>query len=187
MGAKERKHIADAIRNLGKADAYEIYSGDVHSVNETDLTIDVALNETVMVSNVQLKATIAGDQGFYVIPKNGSHVKIVRLDGGVNYSLLQASDIDKLVFKIGNATFVADENKIMMNGGNHHGMVKVSELTQKLNDLENKVNELIGICKSMTVALAPSGTYPLGTNFFASVQNLQTTSQNDIENPNVKH
>jgi hypothetical protein len=187
MGAKERKQITDAIRAIGKADVYEIYSGDVHSVNETELTIAVKLNEDVIISGVQLKATIAGDQGFYVVPKNGSHVKIARLDGGVNYSLLQASDIDKLVFKIGNATFVADENQIVMNGGHHHGMVKVSELTQKLNALENKVNELIGLCKSMTVALAPSGTYPLGTNFFASVQNLQTTSQNDIENPNVKH
>lgn len=187
MGAKERNQIIEYLKRIGKADAYEIYSGKVVSVNENNLTIDVQADEDVTIIEVRLKATIDNStNGCYVIPKNGSHVKIALLDGGVEFSLLQASDIDKYIIKIGNQTLVIDKDAHVFDGGNNKGMVKVVPLTQRLNALETTVNEIINILKGTVIPLAPSGTYPLSTNF-GTMTTLTPTQQNDIENPKVKH
>jgi hypothetical protein len=187
MGAKEREIIRAGIRKLGNADAIEIYVGNVESIDENNLTCKVKLNLEVSIPDVRLKATIDGDKGFYVLPKKGSQVIVGELEGGVDYCLLQASEIDKVIFKIGNITFEADKDKIVMNGGNNYGMVKVKELTQKMNAIETKLNNLISLCKAQKVTLAPSGTFDLGGTFFAAIQKINTTQQSDLENDKVQH
>lgn len=187
MGAKERNTIITAIKKIGKADAFEIYSGNVTAIDTNTLTCTVNLHDDITVSEVRLKATIDNStNGCFVIPKINSHVKIALLDGGVEFSLLQASEIDKYMVKIGNRTFEIDATAHVFDGGNNKGMVKVVPLTQRLNAVENKLNQVINILKDTVIPLAPSGTYPLSTNF-GTVPLLPNTQQADIENPNVKH
>jgi hypothetical protein len=186
MGAKERKAIQDAIRQLGKADAFEIYSGTVVAIDENQKTIDVQLNENVIVPNVRLRMSLEGDEGFYPIPRKDSYVSIAELEGGVEYCLLQCSEIDKVLLKISNTTMAIDKDGVVYNGGQHKGLVKVVQLTQKINALETKVNQLISTLQSVQVALAPAGVFPFAP-IFASVQPLSTTQQSDIENTKIKH
>lgn len=186
MGAKERKAIQDAIRELGKADAFEIYTGTVEAVDENQKTIDVKLNEAVIVPDVRLRMSLEGDEGFYVVPRKGSYVSIAELEGGVEYCLLQASEVDKVLLKIGNTTMAIDKDGVVYNGGQNKGLVKVVQLTQKINALEDKVNQLITTLMSVQVALAPAGVFPFAP-IFASVQPLPPTQQADIENDKIKH
>lgn len=187
MGARERKIIADKLREMSQTTGFDIVQGEVDSVNENDFLIDVKITEGVVIHNVRLSSITQNKNGVIEIPKKGSYVVIARMEGGVDYVLLRANEITKWLLKIQNTTIEITDSEIKANGGNNKGMVKVVELTQKINNLENKVNELIGICKSMTVALAPSGTYTLGTAFFSAVQTLQTTNKGDIENTKFTH
>jgi len=71
-------------------------------------------------------------------------------------------------------------------GGEFGGLVKVVELTQKLNDLENKVNEIITTFVTHTHPVISTGapTSPTSTPISG---NLTISQREDIENINVKH
>lgn len=77
--------------------------------------------------------------------------------------------------------------KIVFNGGENFGLVKVKELTEKLNVLEKEINSL----KSVFSAWVPSpqdGGAALkgGVGQWAGSQ-LKTTRQKDIENVDIEH
>jgi hypothetical protein len=196
MGASNRKKIQDGIRALGKADAYEVYAGDVDSVDENNLTIDVKLNDDVIINDVRLKATIDDDKGEYVIPKKGSHVIIGQMDGGVEFCLLRASVITKRVFKIENTTFVADKDGIVMNGGNNKGLPILDKSVERWNKIEDDVNNLKQILQTVLGAVvnepgngAPSAFQTALKAALGSYygQQLQKTTAAQIENDKVKH
>jgi hypothetical protein len=71
-------------------------------------------------------------------------------------------------------------------GGEFGGLVKVVELTQKLNNLENKVNEIIVTFGTHTHAVTAVGspTSPTTTPIAGS---LTISQRDDIENVNVRH
>jgi hypothetical protein len=94
----------------------------------------------------------------------------------------------------GDDTFVLKSKKIhakaddlfQFGNGDNAGLVKVAELTQKLNNLEQKVNELLTTLSAITITLAPTGTVPFAP-FFSSVTQLTQTQKTDLENEKVKH
>lgn len=189
MGAKERRFIIESIRQLGNADAFEIYTGEVESIDENKLTIVVKLNDDVSIQDVRLKATIDGDKGFYVFPKKNSLVIIAQLDGGVEYCLLQASKIDKVIFKIDNTTFEADKNGIVINGGHNKGMVILDEIKHNLEELKKYVEQLkaatsAGI-KAVNESTSASGTAGQAA-FDVAMASASITFKN-MENDKVKH
>lgn len=185
MGARERKLMVQHIRDIARAERYEIYSGEVDSVDTNNLTIDVKLNEGVVVQSVRLKATIDGDKGFYVVPKKNSHVKIAVLDGGLEFSLFQASEIDKIEFKIENTTFEADKDGIVINGGNNHGLVKLDEIKNNLDQIKTYLDTL----KAATSAVASAvDTVVPGTGTdFTSATSGAVINYSNMENNKVKH
>lgn len=75
---------------------------------------------------------------------------------------------------------------VWLRGSTHGGLVKVSELVDKLNNLENQCNDILTTLKNTTIPLAPSGTYPFAP-LYASINNLTPTQVADIENQNCKH
>ena len=77
-------------------------------------------------------------------------------------------------------------SQITINDGEKGGLINIADLVQKVNNLENKQNDILTILKTITIPLAPSGTYPFNTNF-TSVQPLTPTEQGDIEDTKVKH
>jgi hypothetical protein len=109
------------------------------------------------------------DKVFVLIPQIDSNV-IVGMVDAQNGILLLASDIDE----------------VYLRGTEHGGLVKVSELVDKLNNLENQVNDILTTLKNTTIPLAPSGTYPFAP-LYASINNLTPTQIADIENDKVKH
>jgi hypothetical protein len=104
------------------------------------------------------------DNGFLLIPEVNSIVVVSFLSDDSAY-----------------VSLVSKVSEVQLNGKNFDGLVKVQELTDKLNALENKVNDLITACSSQIVTLAPSGTFPLAP-YFTSVTPLIPTQQLEIEN-----
>mgnify|MGYP000211112712 CR=1 FL=1 len=158
------KDLRDALRSLVKPnnDGFSKVC-TIDSVDLTTLTCYcVPLNDDADIINVRLMANI--DNGFLLIPEVNSIVVVSFLSDDSAY-----------------VSLVSKVSEVQLNGKNFDGLVKVQELTDKLNALENKVNDLITACSSQVVTLAPSGTFPLAS-FFTSVTPLIPTQQLEIEN-----
>jgi len=117
---------------------------------------------------VNVRINASNKDGFKLIPKNNTDVVVTLINNTTGY-----------------VSMVSEVDEIHLNGVNYDGLVRVIELTDKLNALENKVNDLITACSSQVVTLAPSGTFPMAS-FFTSVTPLTPTIQTEIENITVK-
>lgn len=187
MGAKEREIIRQGIRDLSNAKGYEVYQGEVDSVDETQQTIDVKLNDDVIIPDVRLKVILNETKGFYVVPKKGSHVIIAQMDGGVEYCLLQASEIDKLMVKIGDRTLVIDQDTHVFDGGNNKGMLIVDKSVERWNLIEQSINELKQILTAWIPVAQDGGTALKNAVSTWAGQQLQETQAAQVENDKVKH
>jgi hypothetical protein len=162
------KELRDSLRTLTtpNGNAYSKVC-TVDSVDLVNLTCYcIPINDDADITEVRLMANI--DNGFLLIPEVNSIVVVSFLSDSSAY-----------------VSLVSKVSEIQLNGTNYDGLVKVQELTDKLNNLENKLNDLITACSSQVVTLAPSGTFPLDS-FFTSVTPLIPTQQIEIENQKVK-
>jgi hypothetical protein len=162
------KELRDSLRTLTKPNG-NAYSKvcTVDSVDLDNLTCYcIPINDDADITEVRLMANI--DNGFLLIPEVNSIVVVSFLSDSSAY-----------------VSLVSKVSEIQLNGTNYDGLVKVQELTDKLNNLENKLNDLITACSSQVVTLAPSGTFPLAS-YFTSVTPLIPTQQIEIENQKVK-
>lgn len=87
-----------------------------------------------------------------------------------------------------------DVEKIIINHGENAGLVKVIELTEKLNNLEGKVNDHLKHYKEhvhidpisgYTGVVMPASASPNMVDIIP--EDLTLTEQSEIENPNVLH
>jgi hypothetical protein len=162
------KELRDSLRTLTKPNG-NAYSKvcTVDSVDLVKLTCYcIPINDDADITEVRLMANI--DNGFLLIPEVNSIVVVSFLSDSSAY-----------------VSLVSKVSEIQLNGTNYDGLVRVQELTDKLNNLENKLNDLITACSSQVVTLAPSGTFPLAS-YFTSVTPLIPTQQIEIENITVK-
>lgn len=172
MGSESK--IAKAFKRLNNPkDNPMLVSGIVVSVDWNNKTCKVKPDGGgASYPNVRLRSAIgSGTKGLYVKPSVNSPCIIGLLMGD-----------DRRPFLIG-----CDEyDTLYLNGDQYEGLVKVANNTQKLNNLENKVNEILGVLQGIVIPLAPSGTYPFAP-LFAGTSALTPTVQADIENPIIKH
>ena len=126
-----------------------------------------------------------GTEDYISIDQNGNIINLYNGTDGddIGYIEILQKDGRKVKFT---------EEVIQFDGGENFGLVKVKELTEKINNLENTVNSLIAKHNShihittATVAatptpgiIAPTSTTETGT--------LTATQQPDIENEKVTH
>ena len=107
---------------------------------------------------------------------------LVQLAPASGDQLLQIPEIGSTVFVVdGIIVGYSDLSELWLRGNQFEGLVKVSELVTKLNNLEGKVNDLLTAYNTHTHA--SSGAPPVPT----VPGTLTPTTQNDLENPLVKH
>lgn len=69
--------------------------------------------------------------------------------------------------------------------GSFGGLIKISDLVTKINNLEGLVNDLLSTLQGVSIPLAPSGTYPFAPLFTQTP--LTPTNQADLENNKILH
>ena len=162
--------IRQAIQSLSGLNDLQ-YEGVLCKVSDIDLATFTCTctptNGDAEFYDVLLNAD--AEKGFTLIPANGSVVIVQQTSQATAY-----------------VSMVSKVDQVYIAGDANGGLVKVQDLTSKLNALENKVNSLIIACSSQVVTLAPSGVFPLAP-FFTSVSPLTPTQQTEIENTTVKH
>lgn len=107
---------------------------------------------------------------------------IVQMAPATGDQLLQIPEIGSTVFIVdGIIVGYSDLSELWLRGNQFEGLVKVSDLVTKLNNLEDKVNSLLTAYNTHTHASAGAPPVPTVTG------TLTPTTQNEIENPLVKH
>lgn len=144
-----------------------VYFNDCKVVSTDENKRTCVVNDGVNDIVVRLMSVV--DDGVLIIPKDDSFVCVLQSDK-TEPIIVQFSEVEKII----------------LMGGDNKGLVKVVELKNKLNNLENLVNNILTTLKSTTIPLAPSGTY-LFAPLYTSLSNLTPTTQSDIENPLIKH
>lgn len=204
----EARTIIDALQKIAGVQLKNnifILPATVLSVNEAERTCVVETiggDQAIEIEGVQLMASV--DDGVLLVPTVGSTVN-------VNYStyyapfLCQFSGVDKVLVVVGeNAVAVEVTNtgvlvelndtkisltdgKIQFNDGAFDGLVKVEQLTQKLNTIENSINALKQVFSTWTPVPQDGGAALKGAVSSWAGQQLQPTQQSQIENTKVTH
>jgi len=161
---------------LGK-DFAVLVSAEVISVNESERTCKIRTiggdNETE-IDDVFLMAE--SNDGFYRVPKVGSIVKV---------SLSQNETPIVLVFGEIQKIFIEAE-LIETNGGEFGGIVKIDPLVEKLNTLEDALNNLI---QSYNTHMHSGGTISGNTAVTTAIisATITPTQKTELENTKFKH
>lgn len=169
---EKSKEIQELIRDIaggGKGMAY--FVAQVKSVEAETCTVQIG---NVTVSGVRLNASADGNErNILVKPKPDSIVVVLDLSGGNLRStvVVSWSDIDT----------------ITIHGGENAGIVKVIELTEKLNAIEKDINSLKDVFKNWSPVTYDGGASLKAGSATWFAQKITETKQEDIENNLIKH
>jgi hypothetical protein len=154
--------------------SFGLFLAEVVSV-EQDTTCTVRLNPSLTLSDVQLRAVVNQETtGILIKPAVGSYVLVADLSGGqyTRLAVVMYSEIDR----------------IEINGGENNGLVKIQELTDKLN-------ALVDWCKGhthggvITAVSGGSGAPAVGTpgNTGKPTSNPDRFDKADYEDDKITH
>lgn len=196
--------IQEAIRKMAAA-GMELYCKvcTVDAVDETARTVDCSpIDGDAPLLGVNLQANQESGDGIVLFPAVDSYVVVAFLEPSVAVVVL-TEKVDKIVLKIGDTTAEVIDGQIdiavqsikaqmtsdgvTFNDGTLGGLVVSEKLAQKLNALEQDINNL----KTAIAAWVPvvnDGGAALKTAITAwTGQQLMTTVAADLENEKVKH
>jgi hypothetical protein len=183
--------IIQAVQTLAgtyNADTVHLLTAEVDSVDIPSRSCTVTTisgkNQTA-IENVKLMAAI--DDGVLFVPTVGSTVMI----SYSNYNLpfiVQYSEVDQILFISGSSQVSIVDGKIMFNDGSYGGLIQIEKLVQKLNNLENLVNDLVAKFNSHTHILTlTSGTGTAAPTASPETTTLTDTQRSDLENNLIQH
>lgn len=170
----------------------------VKSVEQDKRTCNVTIDDAEFtdvllysVENVDLK-------GFVMIPKVDSTVLVSRIGGSNELYVSMFSEVDKVLLTIGDKvsmqiteeTVEVDAEKIVFNGGHNKGLVKIEELTDKINALVDAFNSHTHKLMSGTVVVSgspTSQTNPAPIEVPAITAKTQKLNKTDYENEKITH
>lgn len=194
-----RAEIREALRDMVREQMIDgALRATVKSVDKQAGTIvATGLKEDIDYFDVRLKAVVAdgNGRGILAYPVVGSQVSIVVLDG-VDTMLFvsQMSDIESYLVKADNGVSIelTATGKVLLNGDDFGGVVKVTPLVAKINQLEAALNVLkIQMATHGHLLITPAGA-PFPIAVAAPLPALASTALTptlitDLENPTVKH
>lgn len=174
------------------------FIGEVISVNETENSCNVERSEGVVYYNVRLNSIINEDEkGIVFIPKKGSKVLVERLGGSNELYVSLYSSLTKIKSNIGEFSLSITEDgidleskKITINGGDNGGLIKIEELTDKINALVDIFNNHTHVLDTGTVNVegSPSKQSNLVPISVPAITSKATKlSKSDYENKDIKH
>ena len=183
--------IAQAIRRIAgvKVGGATIFPAVVKQVDGAVCTVTVG---DLDISDVRLRAVINNDQDQILrIPKQNSQVLVADMSGGEFCELvvIEQSQTEKIDLTIGQTTLVIEDGKITINGGNLNGLVKIQELTDKLNNLVQEINAIKTKFNAHTHSVkttAPAGTWTTEPTT-SSASDVSDFNKSDYEDTAVKH
>ena len=164
--------------------------GTVTAVDKAARTVDVQpLNEDAPLLGVNLQAGQGSTVGVVQIPREGSYVMVGYVQDGAAGMVLLCDDIEEaqvVIKDTDTASIVAMEDGITMNGGKLGGMVKVEDITTRLNLIEKDINKLKQAFTGWTPVPQDGGAALKGGVAGWAGRQLTESKRGDYENEKVK-
>jgi hypothetical protein len=165
-----------------KEDKVRIVVGTVESIQGNTCTCTI--NDQSILPAVNLQAGVC--DGILIIPSIGSTV-VIMYSTQINPFVVLYSDIDKAYLQVGLASIeMLADGSITLNDGTDGGLVKGDPLVEKLNNLENKVNDLITTFNTHTHNVISVGS-PTATAIPTISGELTPTKASEIESQSIKY
>lgn len=176
----------------------------VDAVDEKARTIDCSpLNEGAPLLGVNLQANQGSDCGIWIYPEVGSFVIVGFVAEGAAGVVLSTDKIKQAEIVIGQTSAIIDAggcriktanmsadinaDNIIFNGGNLNGMVKIDDLTTRLNIIEKDINNLKTVLASGWTPVPQDGGAALKAAAAAwAAASLTETVRSDYENTKIK-
>lgn len=199
----------------------QVFPAQVKEVAEEERTCTVRVNDNVDFFDVRLYAvTDKSLKGFCLIPAIDSTVLVARIANANDLYVCSFSEVDKVLGTIGKHTnlLVEDEHLllktenvtvdvsgdkvevnadkedgIIINGGKNNGLVKIKELTDKINALVDTFNTHTHTIETITSDVSVASTTFKGSGTASGVKvpqpdNSATSfNQSHYEDTKVKH
>lgn len=197
--------LRNIIRQLAQPDGETVaLVCTVDKVDKTARTVDCTpINEGAPLLGVNLQANQEADYGFCLFPEKGSFVVVGFVADGAAGVVLLTEKIESAEIVIGDTSAVMDADglriktekmsadinreNIIFNGGDLGGLVRVQDLTSRLNIIENDINALKDAL-SAWVPIAQDGGAALKAAAADWVDaKLTPSTRGDYENEKVKH
>lgn len=155
------------------------------AVNVTNTTCDVEREDAATLLGVRLNAVDDTLNSYFtVIPAKNSFVVVAILEGKKEEAVVvRCSTIEKIIAKIGDKTMTINKDEFVLNDGKNDGIIKIKELTTKINDLVNSVNAFISLYNTHTHPMSSGAT--VATTSLAT--SASTFSPEAYEDKNIKH
>lgn len=157
----------------------------------TDTKCNVVSDGDPDIIDVRLNAIDDDMQTYFtVVPAEGSYVLAGIIENETTEAVvLRCSEVQKVICKIGDLTFVFDKDTIKYNDGNNDGLVNIKPLVNKLNAIENIINNLLNLVTAAAMAGTLSDAATLKAAIIAGLgQGIQPiTMQSDLEDKKVLH
>lgn len=168
----EKETIKNAIREIAKGNSsFNTIIGKVIKGSVNGIFCDVKPLDGAELKKVRLNGHT---EGLIVTPADDSFVFVTLLSENDAF-VSKFSTIKKVSLD------VADD--IIINGGNNDGLVKIKELTNKLNALVNSLNTFVSTYNSHTHTVTNGTAAATG----AAAISAGTFSKSDYENTKIKH
>ena len=180
-------NIRDLVRQLAatpSSDAGSMILCRVDSIDTEARTIDAQpLDESAPILGVNLQANQNSEVGVVMFPRQDSYV-IVGMLGMCQAVVVACDDVERVRIDVGDMSVDVSEEGIVMNAGELGGMVKIEDLTTKLNGLVDTVNALAQAFDSHThIGNMGSAT---GAPIIPFGQEADEFDRSDYENEYVK-
>ncbi|MCM1380115.1 MAG: hypothetical protein NC044_08575 [Prevotella sp.] len=196
--------IKNLIRQLAQPDGETVaLVCTVDEVYKDTRTIDCTpINEGAPLLGVNLQANQEADYGLCVFPEKGSYVIVGFVADGAAGVVLTTEKIEAAEVVIGDNSAIIDADgirlktanmsadfnadNIILNGGDLNGLVKIDDLTDRLNIIEKDINDL-KTALSKWVPVPQDGGAALKTEVtdWAGAP-LTETKRSDYENKKIK-
>ncbi|MBF1312804.1 MAG: hypothetical protein HXN06_06770 [Porphyromonadaceae bacterium] len=164
------RELRELLANIGGGKATNLYQGVVTDLS--DVTCEVSI-DGLSIPDVRLRASTEVDGAQIIMrPAVGSVVIVGSLTGDLDHLVVLSMD---------------RAEEVIINGGSLGGIVKVQELTQKLNALESEVNNLKQLFASWVPVKGDGGAVLRGLLGSWAGKRLTLSRREDYEDTKVKH
>lgn len=164
------RELRELLANIGGGKATNLYQGVVTALS--DITCEVSI-DGLSIPDVRLRASTEVDGAQIIVrPAVGSVVIVGSLTGDLDHLVVLSMD---------------RAEEVIINGGKLGGLIKVQEITQKLNALESEVNNLKQLLASWVPVKGDGGAVLRGLLGSWAGKRLTLSRREDYEDTKVKH
>ena len=182
---KGAKDLANAIKGITATQDGML--GTVVSVDKTNNTCEVDVDGNEF-GNVRLQSVVDMERkGCRFYPAVDSDVLIVPINENGDWEVRLFSEIEQVLFEIGDMSFDLSSSGLILNGGQLGGMIKIEALVSDMNSIKTDLNNLKTKFNNWTPTPSDGGLALKTLITTWAEASIARTEQADIEDTKVKH